>query len=169
MIELAISIPTEGNSLDRLAAYPERYAFEAQAAMLQASLLLEREVKDLTPVGVYGAAGLRGSIAAMPPRMEGDTITGGVSTSCPYALPVELGSKPHFPPVQPLEDWVRAKLGESDPDVARGIAFCIARKIAAHGTKGQHMFQRALDASKDQIAAFFNAAVENALNSEGAS
>jgi len=166
MIELTVNIPQEGNSLERLAAYPERYAQEVPAAMLQAGLLLEREVKELTPVGVYGGAGLRGSIAAMPPQMNGDTTTGGVSTACPYALPVELGSKPHFPPVQPLADWVRAKLGMSDPGMARQIAFCIARKISKHGTKGVHMFQQALDATQEQIAAMFNAAIERAL--EGA-
>ena len=166
MISLDLNINSD--ALAALARYPERYARELTAAMLEAGLLLEREVKELAPVGVGGAAGLRGSIAAMPPHMDGDTLTGGVGTSAPYAVPVELGTRPHFPPVQPLADWVRAKLGESDPVAARSIAYCIARKIAAHGTEGQHIFQRALDAAQERVGGMFDRAVERTLNDGGA-
>ena len=162
-ISLDLSLSDSAAALAALERYPERYARELAAAMLEAGLLLEREAKEQAPVGVLGAAGYRGSIAAMPPRMEGDALSGGIGTSCPYAVPVELGSRPHFPPVQPLADWVRAKFGEQDPQAARAIAFCIARKIAAHGTKGQHVFQRALDSSQDRLVACFDQAVERTL------
>lgn len=163
MISLEFSLADSKAALAALEQYPERFARELTAAMLEAGLLLEREAKEAAPVGVMGAAGYRGSIAAMPPRMDGDTLTGGIGTSCPYAVPVELGTRPHFPPVQPLADWVRAKLGEHDPQAARAIAFCIARKIAAHGTEGQHVFQRALDAAEEGIRAAFDNAVERTL------
>lgn len=162
MISLKIDQP-RGGALEALARFPEVYARESMAAMLEAGLLLEREAKDNAPVGVMGAAGYRGGIAALVPYMDGDILTGGLGTSCPYALPVELGSRPHFPPVQPLADWVRAKLGEKDPGEARSIAFCIARKIAAHGTKGQHVFKRALEAGEERIQAAFDKAVERTL------
>lgn len=164
MISLDLSLAGSDAALAALDQYPERYAHELTAAMLEAGLLLEREVKERAPVGVGGAAGYRGSIAAIPPYMNGDILTGGAGTSSPYAIPVELGTRPHFPPVQPLADWVRAKLGEHDPQAARAIAFCIARKIAAHGTQGQHVFKRALDAAQAQLAGVFDRAVERTLN-----
>lgn len=167
MIDLTLTVPQGDMAAQALASYPERYAREATAAMLESSLLLEREVKDAAPVGVGGAGGLRGSIAGIPPHMDGETLTGGVGSNSPYAVPVELGSRPHFPPVQPLEDWVRAKLGEHDPDAARGIAFCIARKIAAHGTEGRFFFEQTLETNRDQIAGIFDGAVQRALGSEG--
>jgi hypothetical protein len=155
--------PPQGNALEAMEHFPELLAAEVFTAMLEAGLLLEREAKAIAPVGVFGAAGYRGSIAAIDPYMDGDTLTGGLGTSCPYAAPVELGTRPHFPPVQPLADWVRAKLGETDPGVARSIAFCIARKIAAKGTEGQHVFKRALEASEVRIQAAFEGAVEKTL------
>ena len=163
MISLRLELDADAH-FEALARYPERYAREAHAAMLEASLLLEREVKELAPVGAGNAAGYRGSIAAIPPYTDGLALVGGVASNSPYAVPVELGTRPHFPPVQPLADWVQAKLGERDPDAARSIAFCIARKIAAHGTKGQHIFQRALDDQQEQAARILDAAVERALN-----
>ncbi len=166
LIDLNIELP-EGGTLEALARLPEVYAREATAAMLETGLLLEREAKERAPVGVMGAAGYRGSIAALPPYMDGGTLTGGLGTSCPYAVSVELGSRPHFPPVQPLADWVRAKLGEKDPGEARAIAFCIARKIAAHGTEGRHVFKDALDASEKRIHAAFEGAVERTLSQGG--
>lgn len=168
MISLDLSLASNADALAALEQYPERYARELTAAMLEAGLLLERQIKELAPVGVGGAAGYRGSIAAIPPYMNGDILTGGVGTSAPYAVPVELGTRPHFPPVQPIADWVRAKLGEKDPDAARSIAYCIARKIAAHGTEGQHIFKRALDAAQEQLAGIFDRAVERTVNAGAA-
>lgn len=162
MISLKIE-PPQGSALEALARFPELYGANVMAAMLETGLLLEREAKMIAPVGVFGAAGYRGSIAALVPYMDGDTLIGGLGTSCPYAEPVELGTRPHFPPVQPIADWVRAKLGETDPGAARSIAFCIARKIAAQGTEGQHVFKRARETSKDRIQAAFDGAVERTL------
>lgn len=158
-----VSLGHSEEVLKRLAQVPELLAHNLTAAMLEAELLLEREAKTRAPVGLSGAAGLRGSIAAIPPFMDGDTLTGGIGTSAPYAVPVELGSKPHFPPVQPLADWVTAKLGVGDAAEARGIAFCIARKIAAHGTKGQHFFKAALNDNEPAIKAMFDKAVTSTL------
>lgn len=165
MINLDLSLASSDAALAALEQYPERYARELTAAMLEAGLLLEREIKEFAPVGASGgAAGYRGSIAAIPPYMNGDILTGGVGTNSPYAIPVELGTRPHFPPVQPIADWVRAKLGEKDPVAARSIAYCIARKIAAHGTEGQHVFKRALDAAQEQLVGVFDRAVERTVN-----
>ena len=45
------------------------------------------------------------------------------------------GRKPGtFPPIEPILDWVRGKLGISDEKEARSVAFVIARKISQSGT-----------------------------------
>lgn len=48
-----------------------------------------------------------------------------------YGAYVEYGTKPHFPPVAPIERWAKTKLGVS------GLGFLIARKIGRFGTKAQ--------------------------------
>ena len=52
----------------------------------------------------------------------------------PYAAVIEYGRRPgRMPPVDVLAGWVRRKFGLKEKE-ARGIAFAIARKIAAKGT-----------------------------------
>jgi hypothetical protein len=133
-------------------AMPARTAQELAAAVWESALLLEREAKENTPVGAGGGGGLKGSIAAREPRRLADTVLGEVGTPLAYALPVELGTRPHFPPVQPLADWAVAKLGVPR-DEAQAVGFRIARKIAKRGTEGAFMFTRALAQTTPQIEA----------------
>lgn len=130
---------------------------EMHAATLEATLLLEREVKELTPVGIGGGGGLRGSIAAHEPVISGNTVLGVVGTSMRYAEAVELGTRPHFPPVQPLADWAQVKLGVPEAQ-ARDVGFLIARKISREGTEGQFMFRDAFDANRGQVQAIYTRA-----------
>jgi hypothetical protein len=64
-----------------------------------------------------------------------------------------------MPPVQPIEDWARFKLGLGE-DEARSAAFLIARKISREGTKGAHMFSKAIAANEDQVLRMFEKAAE---------
>ena len=123
-------------------AAPELVVDEMTGAVWEASLLVEREVSERTPIGVGGGGGLAGSIAARKPELFGEEVTGTIGTSLRHAIPVELGRRPgqRQPPLEPLADWAVAKLGVSH-DEARGVAFVIARKIARHGTEGAHMFR----------------------------
>lgn len=136
---------------------PDIVREEMTAAMWEAELLLEREVKEKTPVGVGGAGGLKGSIAAMEPEISSDVVLGVVGTSIAHAIPVEIGTRPHFPPVQPLEDWVMKKLGVPEKE-AHGVAFLVARKIAARGTLAIGMFHRAFNEQRPRIETIFAAA-----------
>lgn len=136
---------------------PEIVMEEQERATWEAGLLLERETRERTPVGIAGGGGLKGSIAAREPRRLGEAVIGEVGTALNYAVPVELGSRPHFPPVQPLADWAVAKLGV-DPGEARSVGFLIARKISRKGTEGAHMFERAFEANRAQVARIYEAA-----------
>lgn len=118
-------------------------------ALTKATALLEREVKERTPFGVSGL--LRDSITAQQPyRSSFDGLVGVVSSPLDYAVCVELGTKPHYPPLEPIKRWVLKKLGlpiVSVEPVARSIAW----KIRAHGTKGARMFAKAFAANKTQV------------------
>jgi hypothetical protein len=79
---------------------------------------------------------LQGSIEMRPAVGEGKDIKGewGAFNNL-YALFVELGTDPHFPPVEMLKPWARRKLGDEN------AAWPVAINISKHGTK-PHPFLR---------------------------
>lgn len=101
---------------------------------------IRAKVVERTPVNT-GA--LRNSIQEEIEERD-DEIIGRVATNIEYAVPVEFGTKPHFPPIDPLTYWARRKLGISGAE-ARSVAFRIARKIAQRGTEGYRMFEYGLE------------------------
>jgi hypothetical protein len=143
---------------------------EVTAALYECLMLLEREVKEKTPVGVHGASGLRGSVTSRlmgEPLSNGLGVSGKVFSPLNYALPVELGAKPHWVPIQPLQDWVERVMGV-DKSESRSVAFAISRRIAAgtsRGTskKGVHMFEDALSEQSQFILKRLNRAVDEMI------
>jgi hypothetical protein len=133
-----------------------RIAREEMAVSLEEALsLLEREIKENMPVGAHGL--LRGSVFH---ELRGDPggVAGVVGSPLNYALPVELGTKPHFPPLAPLQDWVEKKLGV-DKSESRQVAFLVARKIARKGTAAQHPFEQGLSENSRQVLALIEGAL----------
>ncbi len=149
---------------------PEIVADELTRATWEASLLMEREVKENTPVGIGGGGGLKGSIAAQEPEASKNGILGITGTPMAHAVPVELGTKPHMPPIQPLADWAQHKLGVSEKE-ARSVGFLIARKISKKGTEGAHMFERAFNDNESQVEQIYDRARKRIVKrmEEGAS
>lgn len=146
------------NSVELAAAWrraPDIVRDELVAAMDESLIGLQAEVQDLTPVGATGL--LRESEIAQPVQSLADQVIGVVGTSLNYAEAVELGTKPHFPPVEALEDWVKQKLGVADKDVPR-VAFLVARKISLTGTPAAGMFHRGLNNVRAAIAQRFEQA-----------
>jgi len=94
------------------------------------------------------------SIQATVSAMKGKVVAG--AKHAPF---VEFGTRPHFPPVAPLERWAATKLGSA------GLGFVIARKIAERGTKAQPFFEPAVDDSLKDIERFFGLAVEKVVDS----
>lgn len=139
---------------------PEMVIEELTAATYEGEMLLEREVKELTPTGVGAAGGLKGNIQSQTPEVLGNNVIGMVGSTLNYAESVELGTRPHpvsADGVMAIEDWVRHKLGISD-DEAEGIAYAIAWKIRMRGTPAVGMFHRGLAYSRTQLAAIYEAA-----------
>ena len=130
---------------------------ELKAATWEAELLVQREVQERTPTGVGAGGGLKGSIHAQNPIIVSAGVLGVVGTSLSYAVPVELGTRPHMPPIQPLRDWVEHKLGIPE-ERSYGVARAIAFKIKHHGTEGAHMFREGFKASHRQVVQIFERA-----------
>jgi hypothetical protein len=122
---------------------PQIVAEELTRAMWTAELLLLRGVQEATPVGATGL--LRQSISAREPQRLGNQVIGEVGTSIAHAAPVEIGTRPHFPPIAPLQDWVERKLGVTDEHEARG-------------TKGAAMFSTVFTREQGRMASIFEAA-----------
>lgn len=136
-----------------LAQAPEQTQRELLGAMTQATLLVEREVKDRMP----RVSGISAASIASDAFSSSVGVIGTVGSSQPSVLFVELGTKPHMPPVQALVPWVRAVLGV-DAKRAPSVAFLVARKIAKKGTKPQKHFEATVAATESQVLRMFEAA-----------
>ena len=141
---------------------PELFQQEITKAAWASSLRVEREVGERTPKGTNGFLAM--SIAALQPVVIPGGVMGIVGTSLGYAEPVELGTKPHMPPVQPLVEWAEVVLG-LDEAKAQKAAWAIALKIARKGTTGAFMFRDGFAASEDYIKRKFSEAMRNIRNS----
>ncbi len=151
-----ISVAGIAGIAEAFARAPEIAAEELVAATWSASLLTERELKEAAPVGATNT--FRTSIGAQRPVVLGASVLGEVGTPVAHAVPVELGTKPHHPPVEPLIDWVEAKLGLRDAEAERA-AKAIAFAIAKRGTKGAFVFRDTFAAVEPQVGQIYTQAV----------
>ena len=66
-----------------------------------------------------------------------------------YGEYLEQGTKPHFPPLNAIENWIRVKRIVPRPDsqgrlpTEKQLAYLIGRKIDERGTKGTHIWEKA--------------------------
>ena len=151
-----------------LLTHPERTipVFEKyfKAGLVESTLLLQTETVNRTPVS---AGFLRRSIGS-DVRGNGLNMTGVVGSPLVYALPVEQGAAPHFPPEGPIALWVTRhslnyiKFGY-EISVAQ-LAHLIARKINITGIKPTWMFRDALEASTSRIQKILQVAARNVVN-----
>ncbi len=61
-------------------------------------------------VTASGAAGLLGSFATKVTKAGPGVFTMSVESTRPYSAYVEFGTRPHWPPIRPLYEWVEKKL-----------------------------------------------------------
>ena len=107
-------------------------------AMRDATMAVQRDAKRLAPVDT-GA--LRSSITPEV-KSENDTLVGVVGSNLIYAPFVELGTRPHWPPIASLTTWAR-RHGTS--------AYVVARAIATRGTKAVKYLERAFQQNAQYI------------------
>lgn len=134
-----------------------------RGALYESMALADKEVKERAPIGVGGQAGLKGSIFSevkeFPSYLQGIT-----STPLAYGAPVEFGRQAgaKMPPVSALIPWVEQFLTIKPGQTAEGVAFAVARYMAARGSRswrqsppGVRMFERAFEAAQPKIEAIF--------------
>lgn len=102
---------------------------------------VEAKAKDAVP---HDSGVLRASITSLidPSPLP---VWGRVGPSKTYGAYVEFGTKPHWPPIEPLKAWARRH--HISP-------YVLAAKIAKYGTPAQPYMAPSLEKSKDDIAKF---------------
>lgn len=158
--------------LEQLADYwtkaPQLVISELSQTLAGASAMLENKIVSQLPRGA--TSHLAQSVSTIGPittHATAETMTG---SSLIYAAPVELGTKPHFPPIAPLEDWVQAVLGIEDEMEINKVATLIAIKISKKGTKGNFAYRDAFVQSESALNVQFKAlllTIKNKLLGKG--
>lgn len=115
--------------------------------MRNATLLVTRDAKINAPVDT---GRLRASITPEVRVSGPTTVQGIVGSNVMYAPFVELGTKPHFPPVGALAVWAR-RHGTT--------AFLVARAISRRGTKAVKYLERAITENRERIVSYIGDAV----------
>lgn len=157
--------------LDEFGRLDERVWFPVHDAISDAVQQVEGAAKDnLLKNGSVAFGHLRASIGSevqiSRTAIEGVVGTNLGSGKVGYAQPVEFGTRPHWPPLQPLIEWVRVKqlagsysvktrrrLGsralqaQQDQALARAVQV----KIARHGTQARPFFWPAIEAKRDEV------------------
>ncbi|HSV78903.1 MAG TPA: hypothetical protein VLK85_06810 [Ramlibacter sp.] len=152
----AHDLATLYRALDEAPAVAER---ELMAAMTEATMLLEREVKEYIP---RGATGLTAASVTSDAFSTPAGVLGVIGSSQASALFVEEGRRPGKGVSklgqEALGAWAKAVLGVSDKE-KKGVAFLIARKIKREGIVAKRPFARALEDCGPEIDRMFESAV----------
>lgn len=137
----------------------KRFRIEVEKLAERIGLMLERETMEVLAANDKIATGdLRKSVSYKVTRLLSDYLI-TCFTNTNYAVYVHDGTRPHFPPIEPIMQWVKRKrlsgsysikthdrIGNKSKqfDEDRQLAFMIARSIAKKGTKGLKFFDIAL-------------------------
>jgi len=146
---MELSITADFSAVKKLIEkYPQAVRDAQISRVTEAAQFMEPEVKKLTPKGA-GPINLRDTIFHKV-DVYGESVWGLISTPAKYGEAVEMGTRPHFPPVAPILFWVTKQLGLQGKE-AISVAHAIVRKIGKKGTYGTHMFQYAFERNRTNI------------------
>lgn len=96
-------------------------------------------VDSIEKVKAVDSGGLRQSV-----RYERVDDGGDIIVDAPHAAFVERGTRPHWPPEDPIRLWVARKLGITDDEENQRVAFLVRAKIAREGTPPRKFMKRKL-------------------------
>lgn len=74
-----------------------------------------------------------------------------VRVEAPHGPMMEEGTRPHFPPLRPIIDWVLVKRFATDEASARRVAYAVALGIAERGIAPRHFFRKAVGRAEPLI------------------
>lgn len=122
-----------------------------EQAMEAATLVVARAAREYAPVD---QGRLRASILPEVRSLSGERVEGIVGSNVMYAPFVELGTRPHWPPLEALRIWA-ARHGLS--------AFLVARAIARRGTKAIRFLQRGVEEQRQRVEDILEQAVKGII------
>jgi len=165
-VEVTVHMTALPRALAR-SGYPAAKVLQARrAAVGEGSAFLMRQLGKNTPVGATGLA--RQNVSMDVGLVEPE---GHVRYAYPAALYmpfVERGTRPHWPPLDPLALWAARKFGYAvGSPQARRAGYLIARKISRVGTKGQHVVRDTANANRSQAQRLMRGAAMGVLRQMG--
>jgi hypothetical protein len=135
MIGVETRVRTDTNAAAALRHGYERFAMDVAARGFRASQ--ERVAVDSGQLQQSGVT---------PQKRDDGSVVWGYNAE--YARWVELGSNPHWAPIEPLKGWARRVLGNES------AAYAVQRKIAQEGTDPQPFIAPAIEAMRDYARAY---------------
>lgn len=111
-----------------------------------------------TPAGASGKArqAVVTDVAVTPLGAEGHIDYAEPASG--YIMFADQGTRPHFPPYEPIAYWASRVLGTTDPKVVGAIRGAIGRR----GTKAQRFVERTAVENEHQAVAVMRGAAERA-------
>jgi hypothetical protein len=135
MIGVETRVRTDTNAAAALRHGYERFAMDVAARGFRVSQ--ERVAVDSGQLQQSGVT---------PQKRDDGSVVWGYNAE--YARWVELGSNPHWAPIEPLKGWARRVLGNES------AAYAVQRKIAQEGTDPQPFIAPAIEAMRDYARAY---------------
>jgi hypothetical protein len=160
-VTLTASVNIEGldRLLERLKVAPEKMALETDRAMHEAALVVEAEVKPVTPRKTGRLYADWGTSV----HGHGFEVVGVIANHVSYAPFVERGTRPHV--IEAHGDALVIPTGGRSLTgrALKGQPFIFRKKVRHPGTTGAHMATRGLAAAKGTILEIFRRAAQRAL------
>lgn len=166
---MAVEFDAQFDNLDELARKfrrsPGLFERYMQKFFRQILPLLERRVKvKIKDKGAINTGAFRSSIAHEV-RGTGRSMQGVVGSPVSYAPFVELDTRPHYPPYEPIAYWLRRKFRLSGAFLRAATRY-MQRRIARYGTRGKHVFEETFDESQADISDVWGATWGEAVEQE---
>jgi len=99
-------------------------------------------------------------------QVRHEQLSATVFSDLKYAPFIEFGTRPHFPPLQPILEWVKRKLHVPEKR-AKGVAFMVVRKIGRRGTPPRPFLSNAFMVVRKRILSQMKAGVSTAIRQSG--
>lgn len=109
-----------------------------RSAALRGVGVVVEEIDHADPFPAVNTGSLRQSA-----RAENTELGAALVVDAPHAAPINNGTRPFYPPLEPLVTWAMRKFGVSEKEAWR-IAKGVAKKISEEGIEPRHFFEKAM-------------------------
>jgi hypothetical protein len=110
-----------------------------QSTALQTEKIIVNNIENAKPYPAVNTGELKNSV-----NTKMFPIGAIVSINAPHASFMEHGTRPHFPPLGPMMNWVRQKGIVSGEKEIKKVAFLISKSISIHGIKPRFFVKKSI-------------------------